>query len=495
MESVQRPSEEMMIENLNKDLNSPYFVSMLAENWSKYNNTRYLGDMIGEVYNFHILFKDGIGFHEYMDTISSMYDSYYTKINSDGVTEEDKKKASRQLYEKKSRYMASFIAKRLGIDPQTATPEDALRVKEYFLREYVENGFVSHSFPDAYRQSITQGGLIATPTSRGDGVDKKMEIQKMFMKHGVVAPLGGYPYYGGAGIYYEHDFHQVYFHALGSPEWFKWFTSADHTNTYHEGIDRTPYVLRDEMSCRRNVSDLCFNAGLTEVETMKVMAFYRENYARFQSPRLNVALIPKRVVGKDKIEDLEVDGLSVVDTIMVVMGDKKKQYLEHIGNVSREDIPASEFYVTEIPAAKRYITPPSGYAREGKGELLDTEKSLAMIEHISSHDSMVEELKAPLAETKEIVEKRKKQTFDTVEQEESFDARTPEEVQIAGAIRRENEVVAKRKKQNKELNKGYVYTLKKKDNNDGGFVSSIILSVVVGVVFAAMLITLLMVVM
>lgn len=495
MESTTNITPEMMAENISRNINSDFFVELLNRSWEKNKNITYLGEMIGEAYNYHVLFKDGKGFEEYMRSMEKMYDDHHLVLADPNIPHEEKRRLSYEFSRKKARFMATAIAKRLGVDVYAATTDDVLRVKEYFLHEYVENGYVSHSFPDAYRSAILQNGLVANPGVRGDGANEKMQIQKMFMNHGVVAPLGGYPYYGGSGIYYEHDFKNILYHSIGSPEWFKWFTSSDHINTYHDGVEKTPYVLRNEPMCRRNVRDLCFNAGLSDMETMRVMAFYSDNYRRFESPRFNVALIPKSVVGKDDVSQLGVEDLGVVETIVSVMRDSNGQYKEHSGNVSRVDIPSSSFVVTEVPAAHRYITAPEEYHRESKDELLDSEKGLAMVEHIKAQEGMVEELRAPLEHTSGILESRKKSNIPQATEEERFDQRSDEEVAIAGAIRRENQTVATKKKQAKEMNKGHVYTLKKKDENNGGFVSSMILSAVIGVVIAAMIIMAFLVVM
>ena len=495
MESTTNITPEMMAENISRNINSDFFVALLNRSWEKNKSITYLGEMIGEAYNFHILFKDGQGFEEYMQVMEKMYDEHHMLLADPNISQEEKMNLSYEFSRRKARYLATVIAKRLNINVYTATSDDVLRVKEYFLHEYVENGYVSHSFPDAYRSAIMQNGLVANPGVRRDGANEKMKIQKMFMNHGVVAPLGGYPYYGGSGIYYEHDFKNILYHSIGSPEWFKWFTSSDHINTYHEGVEKTPYVLRNEPMCRRNVRDLCFNAGLSDMETMRVMAFYSDNYRRFESSRFNVALIPKKIVGKDDVSQLGVEDMGIVDTIISVMRDSKGQYVEHSGNVSRKDIPASEFVVTEVPAAHRYITAPEEYHRESKDELLDSDKGLAMVEHIKAQEGMVEELRAPLEHTKGILEARKKSNLPQSSEEEKFDQRSDDEVAIAGAIRRENQTIAAKKKQAKEMNKGHVYTLKKKDDNNEGFVSSMILSAVIGMAIAMMITVLFLVIM
>lgn len=203
-----------MLENINKNINSSFFITMLRKNWNKNHNLNYLGNLIGELYIHHIINKDGFGFEYYITQIEKLY------------AELDDRKISPQNFElQKAQLISLTIAYKLGIDTKNITSDSMLKVKNYFLQEYVVDGYVSHSFPDAYYDTIIQNGLISTAELRQDkpiGIEK---IQEIFMSKGVVAPMGAYPYYGGTGIYYEHDFTKMFRHAVDSPEWFKWFTS------------------------------------------------------------------------------------------------------------------------------------------------------------------------------------------------------------------------------------------------------------------------------
>lgn len=490
MSSVHSPEEQMMVESLNRNLYSEEFIAMLNSNWEKNHNLHYLGDLIGEAYNFHVLFKDGEGFLEYMQKMNEIYNDYHENMENPNLSKEDKRHLAYMFERERATVMASAIANKLGIDINNPSKEDSLRVKEYFLREFVEKGYVSHSFPDAYTESIMEKGLVASSSSRGTSNDDKMEIQRMFLEHGIVTPLGAYPFYGGSGIYYEDDFRSVFHHAVESPEWFKWFTSSDHMTTYQPGVENSPYVLRDEAMCRRNVEDLCTNAEMSPEETERVMDFYNKYYQLYRSPQLKVALIPKSVVGKDDVSELGVEDKGVVDTISSVLRDEKKQYEEHIGNVSHADIPADSFVVTSIPSADCYITPPREYYREGKEHITDRDASLAMIERIQGNDRLVPEMRTPLEEAKVQIAsgEKKAPAVSKEESEEVFDQRSPEEIQVADAIRKENEAIAKKKVEAKQLDKPYVYTMKKKDDkpSGNGFVSSITVSIIIGMLIAMM---------
>lgn len=287
----------------------------------------------------------------------------------------------------KSKLISIVIANKIGIDVnKEITQEDMTRVKNYFLQEYVANGYVTHSFPEAYINSIMKDGLIGTTEERKDKPQEIQEIQDIFMSKGIVAPLGGYPYYEGSGIYYEHDFTKTFKHAVDSPEWFTWFTSSDHTTAYHSNIETSPYVLRNEEYCRRNVNDLCQNAELSVEETKSVVDFYIQTYDKFSSPKLNVALIPKKILGKDDISKVVPSDMDLFSTMTYVLRDGAKQYVEHQGNVYTGTISPEKFKVSVIPAASQYIKAEQ-YSRETKEHLTNPQSNLSILKNASDNKS------------------------------------------------------------------------------------------------------------
>ena len=362
--------ENDMLFNINNNINSKYFIDMLKRNYDKYHNLIYVGELIGELYTHSIINKDGYGFEAYMNRMEELYNQFH-----------DKKVSPEYFEERKAFYIKALIARKLNIDLNAADSDQ--KINDYFLQEYVVNGYVSHSFPEAYKESIMANGLVASIDERGEKPANVTEIQDMFMSRGIVTPMGGYPLYGGSGIYYEHDFLRTFMHAVDAPEWFNWFTSSDHNNVYHKDVEVSPYILRNEEACDRNIMDLCLNAELSKEETEKVLTFYKENFRKFSSPKLNIALIPKKVVGKDSIEATDTKKLDAIQTILSVLHDKPRQYVEHDGNVCHETITPENFKVTTIPDASKYIYA-SDYYRESKEDLVSPEKNLDVITRIEN---------------------------------------------------------------------------------------------------------------
>ena len=482
-----------MLENINKNINSEFFIEMLRKNWNNNHSIGSLGNLIGELYIHHIINKDGFGFKHYMTEVEKLYYQLCER------------KISPENFElQRSKLIASVIANKLGVDTQNITQDTMLKIKNYFLQEYVANGFVSHSFPDAYYESIMKKGLISSEESRQDKPLEVQKIQDIFMKKGVVAPMGGYPYYGGSGIYYEHDFTEMFLHAINSPEWFKWFTSSDHLTTYHDNIEISPYILRNEKACRRNIDDLCRNAELNEHDTKIVVDFYQKQYAKFISPKLNVALISKKTVGKDNIQEAVPQNMDLFSTISYVLEDGAHQYSNHQGNVYNGVIPPTKFNISVIPNASMYINT-NQYSRETKEHLLNPESNLVILRNaennknrlVSSMISKVEKAKSEITSKKKELLVLENETIiqpsPPISKNTNLAKRSESEIQLHQQIKQKNQMIKQQKAQKKQINKPKVKTLIKSTSNSSsngskGFTNIIILSLIVSFVCGALFI-------
>ena len=381
--------------NINNALKSNFIIEMLKRNWEQSKRIGVLGNLLGEVYTHMIIHKDGYSFEYYMNQMESLY----TKLGTKQISTE-------QFDVEKAKVISFVIASKLGIDAsKELSKEDTESIKSFYLREFIQNGYVTHSFPEAYSESIMTNGLIADPNSRSKTSGEEQWVQETFMNKGVAAPIGGYPYYGGTGIYYEHDYSKIFQHAIYSPEWFSWFTSADHLLSF-QSIENAPYILRDQNACKRNVLDLCSNAGLSENETNRVVAFYQQNYDKFSSPKLNVGLISKKLVGKDDISKAVTDNLGLIETIIYTMRDKALEYTEHQGNVYYDTISPSNILFTNIPEANKYIRVES-YNRESKEHLTNPKNNYAIIRRaIKNSTRMNPKMAENVMKMKEMLERK-----------------------------------------------------------------------------------------
>lgn len=484
--------KEIMLKNIDKNINSAFFMEMLRKNWEKTHHIGFLSNLIGEFYIHHIINKDGYEFEEYMTQVAELYLQFG-----------ERKISVEQFDFQRAKLISTIIASKLGIDIKDVSPENMVRVKNYFLQEYVAYGYVSHSFPEAYFDSIMTNGLVSSAEARLDKPLDIQEIQEIFMSKGVMAPMGAYPFYGGSGIYYEHDFTRMFKHAIDSPEWFNWFTSADHTVTFHDGIEKSPYILRSEADCRRNVSDLCLNAGLNEEETKKVMDFYQKHYAKFSSAKLNVALIAKRTVGKDIITDAVVQDMDLFETINYVLNDGARQYTEHDGNVYAGNIKPEDLSISVIPDASKFIKAEQ-YQRETQEHLMSPDINLAIIQNAYDNGNrLIPSMIAKLEKAREIVLEKKglasqyngdqtsysaRESSLTGFEKPAFDERNQSEIEIYNQIRRKNQIIKQQKalKRDGDMSRGRSLSYSASDSN--GSMSSFMAILIVGFIIGSLLI-------
>ena len=374
---MNKSKEEQMLVELQKNLNSKFLLRMLKRCWKKNHSLHAIGNIIGEVYIHHIIHKDGYGFKYYMKKIESLYQQ-----------RKENQMTSNEYYYQRARNIALVIGRKLGIKAKNPSQADREKIKIYFLEEFVAQGYVSHSFPAGYFDSIIKNGLTSSVEQREERPQDFETIQELFMKKGVMAPLGGYPYYNGSGLYYEYNLTNTFQHAIDSPEWFCWFTSSDHTTSYHQEVEVIPYILRSEKDCRKNVEDLCSNAGLDAEERDKVLDFYTENYEKFSSPTLMVAFISKELLKKNKIEEAVPNNLDLIDTIIYIFRDGAKQYKEHQGNVYHGTIPKEYLKITTLPDISQFIQVEK-YKRETKEHLLDPKANQEILKQVKENQNRV----------------------------------------------------------------------------------------------------------
>ena len=327
-----------------------------------------VSNLIGEVYTYCFVHNDG------KDINPNSLSKYLERMSSAYFECEGKEDLMQDI---RAKELGKSIAQRLNIDLSqgSISREDEIQIQEYFLKNYVENGYVIHSFPGAAEQSIRTYGFSSSERIWDN--KEIMEIAHIFEYKNVIAPVGAYSHYSGGGMYVENNPRHMYWHGLSAPEWFKWFTSANH-NKNSSKIDESPYYLRDYDGCKQNVIDLCNNAELNEEEMQKVMKMFEKNWKSLGTERMCVSLIPKSIIGKSNIEDAIIPGQSAIDTIKTVLSDGRNQYKEHDGNVLKTTVTEKDMLIIGLPNASE-IFGEHEFSRETKEKLYDPKQVLDLI--------------------------------------------------------------------------------------------------------------------
>lgn len=119
---IKSQEEQLMLQNLENNINSNFFLEILKGNWNNEHNIHSLGNLIGEAYIISIINKDGYGFQDYMTQVESLY----TQLREHKISPDN-------FNLQKSKLISMIIAKKIGIDvTREVTFTDMLKVKTFF---------------------------------------------------------------------------------------------------------------------------------------------------------------------------------------------------------------------------------------------------------------------------------------------------------------------------------------------------------------------------
>ena len=388
--STEQQTTKLAIEELLKD---PDIISEINYNKTEGNQDGrsqgidLSGKLIGEVFRFSIIHQsEGVDKSEvikYLQDVKNIYFQSYSRPEQE---------RTKFVESERSHIIARSIADKLKIDHSSRMPpaQDIAKIKEYFIKNYIENGYVFHSFPSARKESVQRDGF--TRIEKLWEHEQLKEIVGIFQEQGVIKALGGYSFYTGditkGKSYVEHNPDEIFFHALSSPEWFKIFTSSAHS-LGDKSLESSPFFVKDYDACKQNVIDLCNNAGISHEDKQKVATLFKQAWETLGQPELTTALIPRKKVGKDSVPK-QLEGLDVFETISYVLNDSAGEFHEHTGNVvDLSQVEGSDIEVIEMPPADTFLTCDS-FKRETREELYDPSKNIQAIYYgiVSSNGTM-----------------------------------------------------------------------------------------------------------
>ena len=114
-----------------------------------------VSNLIGEVYTFCFVHNDGNEIKpdsviRYLERMSTAYLECHGQEHL--------------MQDIRAEELRKSIAQRLNIDlsQDSISEDDETKIKDYFLKNYVENGYVMHSFPGAAEQSIRTHGFSSS---------------------------------------------------------------------------------------------------------------------------------------------------------------------------------------------------------------------------------------------------------------------------------------------------------------------------------------------
>ncbi|MBQ3468578.1 MAG: hypothetical protein IJH18_00750, partial [Bacilli bacterium] len=174
------------------------------------------------------------------------------------------------LYLGLNKTLGKLIASKLNLE-DTDSPENKKAIIKYIYERYIQNGYIFHSFPAEYLEEIKNTGIDSSEAYYN--LEEVKEIDAIFKNHGMGKVFDGLNENHNYAIDITDSPLIAYFNALNMPKYLNTFTS---TNEYllENKYDRNAFYKKDKVACLDNIKRLSNNAGLTNQEKEKVLAFF-----------------------------------------------------------------------------------------------------------------------------------------------------------------------------------------------------------------------------
>lgn len=191
----------------------------------------------------------------------------------------------------------------------------------YFVMDrVVTNGYAYHAFNSGYEDSIRKYGL--STTVRSTNLEEIKELDDIVQKYGADQYAFGFLGraqesmidYSDGKVFYATDPKMVYDYAISGPEWMDYFIYQNQSYTeMKEDLGIGPYIRRDHEKSRKVIENWCDRLmGINIVdgtppradwlkpeERERILDFFEHQWNIYGNGEPRVALIPKRLVGRD----------------------------------------------------------------------------------------------------------------------------------------------------------------------------------------------------
>ena len=182
------------------------------------------------------------------------------------------------LYLGLNKTLGKLIASKLNLE-DTDSPENKKAIIKYIYERYIQNGYIFHSFPAEYLEEIKNTGIDSSEAYYN--LEEVKEIDAIFKNHGMGKVFDGLNENHNYAIDITDSPLIAYFNALNMPKYLNTFTS---TNEYllENKYDRNAFYKKDKVACLDNIKRLSNNAGLTNQEKEKVLAFFEKEWKLYK---------------------------------------------------------------------------------------------------------------------------------------------------------------------------------------------------------------------
>ncbi len=278
---IEKSKEQVFGEQISAYLESPHFLNFLHELPDEYREKA-----LGIVIEYFIINTDGNNVETFQERIKG--------IHFDRLHPEDEDSLQSAIY--------MSVVERLGFkEPLNKLDEKV--VFDYFVENYIKNGYFFHGFNGTFEDVIREKGL--TPDERLWDTEDLKAITEIGTKHGKPMLLGWHSINSEGKIFFDAHTKNMYRYAVASPEWFAHFV-AEGNHVEPTGDNKKVFYTRNYDKARANVVQTCRDMALDPEEESRVMAFFEKYWKLLaqEKSKPKLALIKRTAIEPiDKLND------------------------------------------------------------------------------------------------------------------------------------------------------------------------------------------------
>lgn len=209
----------------------------------------------------------------------------------------------RDLVEGINRILGKMTAVTLKIDLETVEyPDNKRKILSYIYDRYITHGYVFHSFPSIYQESVLENGLdpLHYPYAMESLKEVKSILEKHGAKKGVNKDLNDIAY-----ITVTDSPALAYHYALSSPLYLSELVA---TSTYMENekkYDRGAYYQKNFKKAKENIEQLCRDLELSNKEATVLLETFITEWKKLNATyaRPTIAFIKRSSLNKHYLKD------------------------------------------------------------------------------------------------------------------------------------------------------------------------------------------------
>jgi|GEM_PF-2558604 len=215
--------------------------------------------IIGNLIEYMILFPNSETIKDYLDSIKEIA-PLLEKSNGESYFKREKIKL-----------LIKYVADSLSLK-ELEPIESKEKIFQYFLEQFIKNGYYFHSFNGAFEESIRKNGLDTD--TRQWNWEELNHIRAICSRAGESRILGWGDLNCQGKISIADETSNIYRYGVASPEWFAQFTSEGWHIPVEKPYDKKAFYKKDYNSAKNNIIMLCERLMSRSEEDIKARKAY-----------------------------------------------------------------------------------------------------------------------------------------------------------------------------------------------------------------------------